>query len=106
MDADPGLSWAALVARLHADDERALSDLMDTQYDDVVALAYHYVRTSDVARDIAQDVFISVWERRRQLRADGNIPAYLRRATRNLALTLLARDASAARLEDSLLREY
>src|SRR5262245_31167485 len=98
--------FASLIRRLRADDESALRDVMDAQYEDVVALAYQYVRSRDLARDVAQDVFIALWERRNTLREDGNLIGYLRRAARNTALSLLTRDASAARLEHALLREY
>lgn len=99
-------SWAALIARLRADDESALRELMDAEYQQILALAYRYVRTPDLASDIAQDVFCKLWERRHVLRDDIHLVAYIRRATQNFAVTLLRRDASAARLGRSLLREH
>lgn len=106
MSDDDAPSWPPLIARLRADDQSALRELMQAEYRRVVAIAQHYVRTPDLARDVAQDVFISLWERRHSLRDDTRLGPYLRRAAHNLALKLLARDASAARLERSLLREY
>lgn len=106
MDDEAILPWAALIMRLRANDEQALRTVMEARYDDVVAIAYHYVRTYDLAHDVAQQVFIGLWGRRHTLREDGSLIGYLRRAARNTALKLLAHDASAARLEEALAREY
>lgn len=73
---------------------------------DVVAIAFTYVRREDVAADVAQEVFIRVWERREGLDPAGQLSHYLRRAARNAALNVLARDAAAARLAESLVREF
>jgi RNA polymerase sigma-70 factor (ECF subfamily) len=97
---------AALVARLQADDETALRELMDAYFDTVAEVAFRYVRTTDAARDVAQDLFIRLWERRLLLEPTGQLVHYLRRAARNAALDVLDRDAAAARLAQKLASEY
>src|SRR5688572_7318492 len=32
----------------------------------MIGFAYHYVRSADVAEDLAADVFVAIWERRAQ----------------------------------------
>ena len=99
--ASPSAQFArdlALVQRLNADDETALAELMRDHFDAVADIAFHYVRSVDAARDIAQTVFIRLWEHRRTLRLTGNVIHYLRRSARNAALDALDRDAAAARL--------
>jgi RNA polymerase sigma-70 factor (ECF subfamily) len=93
------LAWqSAIVVRLRANDDSALSELMGAYFDAVADVAFHYVRTIDAARDVAQTVFIRVWEHRHSLEVSGNIVHYLRRSARNAALDALDRNAAAARL--------
>ncbi|HXC24637.1 MAG TPA: sigma-70 family RNA polymerase sigma factor [Gemmatimonadaceae bacterium] len=93
---------ASIITRLQASDETALRELMQAYFDNVADVAFRYVRTVDGARDVAQDVFIRLWERRLSLVPSGHIIHYLRRAARNAALDALDRDASANRLAESL----
>jgi RNA polymerase sigma factor (sigma-70 family) len=102
----PARASDTLIVRLLADDERALEDAMRAYLSDVVAIAFSYVRTRDVAADVAQDVFIKTWARRHTLDPSGNLLHYLRRAARNTALHVLERDAASARFERSLTQEY
>jgi RNA polymerase sigma-70 factor (family 1) len=51
--------------------------------------ANRFVRSSDVAEDLVQDVFWRVWQRWHELDAQGNIRAYLYAATRARALDYL-----------------
>lgn len=97
---------AALVLRLREGDETALRELMEVYFDTVADVAFHYVRNTDDARDVAQLVFIRVWENRQTLLVTGQLVHYLRRAARNAALDMLARDASAARLAHHVTAEY
>lgn len=96
----------ALVARLHDGDETALRELMDAYFQTVADVAFRYLRTTDDARDVAQEVFIRLWERRGALAPTGKLVHYLRRVARNSALDRLDRDAAAMRLERTLTSEY
>jgi len=97
---------AAWIRRLRADDERALREIMEAYFDDIAELAWQYVRSPDVARDVAQEAFIRCWEHRHQLRADTTLRPYLSRVARNRALDLLREDARAAKLEQQIMAEY
>lgn len=88
---------AALLARLRVNDDMALHTLMVQYTADVARIAYHYLKQEDLAYDVAQDVFIAVWERRQLLDDRTPIVHYLRRAARNRALNVLRQHASQAR---------
>jgi RNA polymerase sigma-70 factor (ECF subfamily) len=49
-------------------------------------LAYRYVQDVNRAKDIAQEVFLKLWEKRNTLQINTNIKSYLLTATRNTAL--------------------
>src|SRR5690349_19366204 len=97
---------AVWIARLRANDEQAFREIMEAYFDDVAGLAWQYVRSPDVARDVAQETFIRCWEQRHRLRADTFLRPYLFRIARNRALDLLRADARAVNLEREVLAEY
>ena len=97
---------ATWIARLRAGDECALREVMEAHFDDIAALALQYVRSPDVARDVAQETFIRCWDQRHRLSADTRLRAYLGRVARNRALDLLRQEARAANLELKVMSEY
>jgi RNA polymerase sigma-70 factor (ECF subfamily) len=94
-----------LIGRIRHNDESALAEAMDLYADDVIAIAFHSVRNMDVANDVAQDVFIRLWERRHDLAVE-NLAYYLRRAARNAAISVLRQDAVLARTKQAVATEY
>lgn len=61
-------------------------------YKPMVAYARKFVIDFDVARDIVQEVFFYIWEKRENLNIDLSVKSYLFRATRNASLNHLKRD--------------
>lgn len=97
---------AQLIERLREDDSSALAILMDQYLDDVVGIAFHYTQTVDLAVDVAQDVFIKIWEVRRTLDPSGDIVRYLRKTARNAALNAVRHEATINRLQQAAVREW
>src|SRR5215472_13445222 len=60
--------------------------LFRAHHSELCAFAYRFVGSVDEARDVVQDVFMTVWRRRAVLRAEMPTRGYLYRATRNVAL--------------------
>jgi len=56
----------------------------------IYAVAVHYVRDADEARDLAQEAFIRIYQRLEDVRADRFIP-WMLRLTRNLCIDRLRR---------------
>jgi len=79
---------------------------MEQHFDAIAALAYRYVPSRDLARDIAQETFIKLWEHRQQLALDTTLRAYLSRVARNRAIDTLRHDTRTASLEQRLTGEY
>ncbi len=76
----------ALVARLHEGDTTAFRVLVETYMDSVTRFAFYIVHSRDSADDIAQNVFVGMWEYRARLDPDRPLKPYLFRAIRNRAL--------------------
>lgn len=88
-----------LVTRIGAGDEQALSCLVRRYSDILYRLAYLRIQDQDTAKDIVQDLFISIWEKRDGLVIHGDVKHYLLRAARNRALNMIQHENAKRRLE-------
>jgi RNA polymerase sigma-70 factor (ECF subfamily) len=95
----------SLLERLRLGEEGALRELMTRYAADVMRVAFHYVRDASLAHEVAQDVFVAVWERRHLLDARTPLVHYLRRAGRNRALNVLRDDAARVKLAEQIGRD-
>ena len=99
---------AALRERLRAGDRAAVEELFREHYAALVGFADGYVRSTAVAEEIVQDVFLNLWRGRERLAGEGTLRAYLFQAVRNRALNHLrharhvARHAAAAPRDDAV----
>ncbi|WP_224995209.1 RNA polymerase sigma-70 factor [Cesiribacter sp. SM1] len=75
--------------RLAADDEQALEFLFRQHYTALKRVSYRIVRNNEQARDIVQDVFAKLWEKRQFLRETKPLKAYLFRSVINRSLNYL-----------------
>ena len=76
---------AALMRRVGVGDEAALDALLDRHWSPVVAYVSRIVDDGDIARDIAQETFLRIWQRRGSWQG-GSVQAYIFRVARNLSL--------------------
>jgi len=103
-EVEPGAE-AALLTRLRANDEAALREVMALHTVSVLRVAYHYLRHEELAYEVAQDVFVAIWNRRHVLDERTPIVHYLRRAARNRALNVLKHNTAQARLAEKVALE-
>lgn len=75
-----------LMAAIRGGSESALGRLMDRCWPELVRYAARQLGEVELARDIAQEAFIQVWERRRAWTPRGSARAYLFRIVRNLVI--------------------
>jgi RNA polymerase sigma factor (sigma-70 family) len=67
---------AELAARLARDDKDAFSELYNRYWEDAFNAAYSRLKDFEQSRDIVQNVFVSVWDRRGKVEI-GNFRSYL-----------------------------
>lgn len=78
-----------ILRQLQANQAEAVKILFDLHYDMVLRTASKFFKDQNQAKDIAQMIFIKIWDKRTQLNIQGNIQAYIRRMAINTALTEL-----------------
>lgn len=71
-----------LLLQLKEGSRKAFDALYDQYWSAVYAAAYKRLQDEDMAKDIAQDVFLQLWAKRDTLHIE-NLPAYLYTAIRN-----------------------
>lgn len=83
LDPDPYASWCR---RLAASDPRAFEELFRATHGALVRYATTFTRDAASARDLVQDAYVRIWERRTALDPRRSLKALLYRTVRNLAL--------------------
>ncbi len=91
-----------LLARLAADDAHAFDEIFRAWYAPLVRFAARLIGDRARAEEIAQDVFLSLWQQRAVLHAHTSPQAWLFRATRNRALNVVRHDRVVTRAEGAL----
>jgi len=86
-----------LVERLRRDDETALDRLLEDRWRALVAYVLGRVGDVELAKDIAQEAFVRLWERRNTLDPGRSVVAYLYQVARRRAIDELRRQAVHAR---------
>jgi len=92
VDRRTNLPDADLVARIREGDERAFESLFRTHFDLLIRVANGIVRAPDVAEEVVCDVFTTLHRRRDTLAISTTLEAYLVRAVRYRALSVVRGD--------------
>ena len=78
-----------LIRRAAAGDQDAFEALVERKRERVFWIAYHVVGDHELARDVAQEVFIRLYRVIRRFRSGGRFDAWLYRIAMNLSIDLL-----------------
>jgi len=90
----------------HHDDPSALDELLLRYWNPIVQYTERMLGSLDAAEDVAQQVFIRLWERRDRWRRGGSLQAYLYRIARNLSLNEQRSRSVRTRWQEELTLEY
>lgn len=80
-----------ILEKLQSDDQTILKSLFQEYYLPVCKSIYRFVKDKSTTEDIAQDVFIKFWEKRKKLNITSLVAAYLHRMGINEAISYLRR---------------
>lgn len=92
--------------KISASDQKAFNSLFRSLYPRLIHFASKYNRNKAVARDIVQDAFVALWEKRSHIEPDRSIQAYLYRIVRNKSLNYIRDNSNetVGLLDDMLLK--
>lgn len=91
-----------LLLLLHEGDEGAFTEIYNRHWEQMALYVLNVIHSREEARDIVQEVFVSIWRRRRELVIGGSLIAYLLRSVRNLSLRHIERNLHRYEFMDNL----
>ncbi|WGQ09551.1 RNA polymerase sigma-70 factor [Pedobacter gandavensis] len=65
-----------LLSLLQRGEHKAMEDIYRYYWEEVLDAAYKRVRDEEIAQDICQEIFISLWENRENIQLKGSLSAY------------------------------
>jgi len=95
-----------LLMRLTRSDEEAFAGLYHFYYSQVYSFIIKYIPAATLADDLAQEVFIKIWEKRASLAAVRSFRAYLFITARNHTLNALKKAFRSRTASDYILSAY
>ncbi len=91
-----------LVKDLITGDENAFRKLFDIYKNDLYKYSLSMVASKDYAEEIVQDVFMTIWLKRKDLNIDMSFKAYIFTITRNKTIKFLKKSANHQRLREEV----
>ena len=92
-----------IIQGIQKDEEQYFRYAFDSSYDKLFFFAKEFVQDDDSANSIAQGAFIKLWEKRKDLRADSNLMAWLFTVTKNDCIKLLRQRRKESLVDNSRL---
>ena len=90
MKQNPGKhNYNLLWERVLSNDLEAFRTLFDAFYDELVSYSHRLTQQVVISEEIVQDVFVSLWERRKQIKIASSISSYLYRAVKNRTINYI-----------------
>lgn len=83
-----------ILSKLQRGDTKVYEQLFQDNYRHLVLYAKKFVMDTEVARDLVQDVFIYLWDKRQKLTIDKSLSSYLFRAVHNAAINYLKKEST------------
>jgi len=80
-----------LLEKLAEGDTSAFSSIFEVYYKDLVMFAFTFTKNSGDAEEVVQDVFVSLWEKRSELKLHGSLKSYLLKSVQNKCLDEIRR---------------
>jgi RNA polymerase sigma-70 factor (ECF subfamily) len=87
---------------IRSGNESAFEEMFRAYYPGLCRFAAEYVDSANRARDLVQDVFLRIWERREEWRVHRSLKAYLYQAVRNRALNQARNEGTKQSVEEDL----
>jgi RNA polymerase sigma-70 factor (ECF subfamily) len=81
-----------LLQLLRSNDEGAFTEIFSRHWEQMSLYVLRVIRSEEDARDIVQEVLLSIWKRRQELEVRGSLVAYLLKSVRNLSIRYIERN--------------
>ncbi len=83
-----------LIKKINHSDKDAFKELCEIYYEPVFLYIRKKVYDTDIAYDLTQDVFLSIWNHRKNLDPEHNIKAYIYKTATNVSINFIKKRSS------------
>lgn len=104
MSLPPGDDWR-LIEKFNQGDPEAFREIFNRHKDRVLSLSYRFVQSRQAAEDIAQEVFIKIYEKRLKPDPKAKFTTWLYRVTVNASLDAVRKNKFVALTENAEILE-
>ena len=80
---------AEIIERIRNGDIDAFETIFRAYYQSLCIFSLRYLKRTDLAEEIVQDIFVNIWEKRSSLHLETSLKSYLYRAVHNNSLKYL-----------------
>lgn len=94
-----------LIESIQAGNARAFKALMKEYFRELADFAFQYVKSSHTAKDVVQDVFANIWEKRSSWNPTRSLKMYLYQSVKNEALKTLRDQKTERKYMKAFIRE-
>lgn len=101
-----GIQEQELLERIAGGDEKAFLKIFEWYFKDLCFFVQRYVHSTPMAEDLAQEVFIRIWEHRLQLTGIRSFKSYLYTAAKNHTLNALKKASRSAAVMGAIVTAY
>jgi RNA polymerase sigma-70 factor (ECF subfamily) len=91
-----------LLAQIGKGNKKAFDELFKSYYRYLVTIAFAYVKDMEQSKDLAQEVFLGIWNREEPIEINYSVKAYLRGAIINHCKTALRRKKHSVEIDDGV----
>lgn len=77
-----------ILKQFRANDKNAINRLYELYSGKLYRFAFSYLKTEEDSLDVIQTVFLNLWDKRKQLKEDTNLEAYLFTITKNAVISI------------------
>ncbi|MDX3916954.1 MAG: sigma-70 family RNA polymerase sigma factor [Pseudosphingobacterium sp.] len=106
MSLNPVIDEKELVERLRQGDERAFTHLYGIYSDRIYTRLLRLMATADLAKEILQDTFVTLWEKRQTLNPELPIKAWIYKVAENKVYQLYRKIGRDTRLQQHILENF
>lgn len=89
-----------IIHLLAKDQKKVLDFIFDRYYTELCRHAYRYTGKEEIAEEITQDIFVYLWEKRKDINISTSLKAYLYKAVSNRSINHLKSQFSRQKFEE------
>lgn len=103
---EPSLQDKELIDLIRVGDEDAFEHLFNRYWEPLFAAAMHRLQSRELSKDVVQELFVDLWEKRSSLRVQSNVEGYLFTALKHRIINKIKSESVREKYESMVFEFY